>query len=213
MLLKVSKVAASVGLNINIWKNKAMSNVPDINSTPTTLEQSQIEVVNQLEYLGSYININSGYSKEILCCGASASAVFTQLWKLLCKWKEIYQKTKKLYLQWPSPISLTVQLWDLAVKSHQSMHPHHFWIQMTEEHTGVTSQQPNPKYDYPSTMWQQVKHHNYHSTPLLVLVWPCLPKSVWDFYKLKPTLQTSTWKEGTTWRTIQNLAQHHQIWP
>jgi hypothetical protein len=34
MLLKVFKVAASVGLKINIDKTKAMSNAPDINSTP-----------------------------------------------------------------------------------------------------------------------------------------------------------------------------------
>ena len=71
-----------------------MSNAPDINSTPITLNHRQIEVVNKFKYLGSYININGGCSEEIQCRIASASAVFAQLWKPLWKRKEIHRKTK-----------------------------------------------------------------------------------------------------------------------
>jgi hypothetical protein len=95
MLRKVPKVVAPVGLKINIDKTKGMSNAPEINSTPITLNHRQLEVVNKWKYIGSYININSKCSGEIQCRIASASTVFPHFWKPLWK-KKIHRKAKIL---------------------------------------------------------------------------------------------------------------------
>ena len=79
MLLKVSEIAAPVGIQINIDKTTVMSNAPNINFTPITLNQSQIEVVKKFKYLVSYIDIYGRWSEEIQCHTASTSAVFVQL--------------------------------------------------------------------------------------------------------------------------------------
>jgi len=64
MLLEVSEVAAPVGPKSNIDETKYMFNTPDMNSTPITLDQRVIEVVNKFKCLGSYIYTNAGCSEE-----------------------------------------------------------------------------------------------------------------------------------------------------
>ena len=94
MLCNIAVIADLIGLKISKDKTKILTNSKDILIRGISIDNSRLDVVDQLKYLGSIIDISGGCSTEFQSRISSALIVFAQLKKNLWRQRDVLLKTR-----------------------------------------------------------------------------------------------------------------------